>query len=114
MKVLISIFIGLAFLIASCTKKSDYEERGCAGPSPSYESDIKPIIALHCLDACCHAQGGSNGNYSNYDGLLFRVKNGTLEKRVLQVKDMPQNAEPLSDQELQTIYCWIHNGAPKN
>ena len=113
MNVLVRLFLILTVVITACEKKSVYEEKGCAGVSPTYEADVKPIVANHCLDACCHAQGGSTGNYSNYEGLLIRVKNGTLEKRVLKVKDMPQNADPLSEQELQTIYCWIKNGAPE-
>ena len=79
----------------------------------SYSTSVKAIIEANCLSSGCHGSGSSNGNLSTYDGLLIRVNNGTLSKRVLERKDMPiGNSLSLEDQK--KIKCWLESGAPKN
>ncbi len=79
----------------------------------TYMATIKSIVDSHCISSGCHHEGSPNGNYSTYEGLLIRVKNGTLSKRVLYTKDMPKNGT-LSLDDRKKIKCWIDSGAPQN
>ena len=96
-----------------CKKKNEYKNLECSSLDASYANVIRPIIDANCTSSGCHNTGSSNGNYTTYEGLLVRVNNGTLSKRVLYTKDMPKNAT-LSLDDRKKIKCWIDAGAPKN
>lgn len=96
-----------------CRKKDGLDSLNCASMDCCYTSSVKLIIETNCLSSGCHGSSSSNGNLSTYDGLLIRVNNGTLSKRVLERKDMPMgNSLSLEDQK--KIKCWLESGAPKN
>lgn len=97
----------------NCCKKDEYKNLDCTTMQVTYTSTIKAIIDANCISSGCHNAGSLNGNYTEYDGLLIRVKNGTLSKRVLYTKDMPKNGT-LSLEDRKKIKCWIDSGAPKN
>ena len=98
----------------SCGKTEDeFKNIDCSSINSSFTSVIKPIIDANCTSAGCHDANSSNGNLSTYDGLIIRVNNGTLSKRVLYTKDMPQNSS-LSTADREKIKCWLNSGAPKN
>jgi hypothetical protein len=61
----------------------------------------------------CHEAGSLNGDFSSYEGISGVAKNGTLEKRVFINKDMPP-LEPLPEEDLRKIRCWLDNGAQNN
>lgn len=112
--IIILSFFSLTLLLVSCNKNSDYKNLDCSGNHYTYENAIKKIIDANCLSSGCHGPGSANGNYSNYQGVLIRIKNGTFEKRVLNQKDMPKDAPPLSLDERRKIKCWIDAGAAEN
>ncbi|MDO9184439.1 MAG: hypothetical protein Q7W13_00390 [Bacteroidia bacterium] len=111
-KIFLSVLI-LAILIESCKKKEKEEVIDCSGVSPSYNSDIKPIINANCLSSGCHNGGSSNGDYTSYSGLKAVASSGTLESRVVTNKTMPATS-PLSLEDRKKIKCWINSGAPNN
>lgn len=96
-----------------CKKKDEYKNLNCSSINSSYTSSIKPIIDANCTASGCHGAKSPNGDYTTYEGLLIRVNNGTLSKRVLYTKDMPQNGS-LSLDDRDKIKCWLDSGAPKN
>jgi hypothetical protein len=108
---LLLLVSGLA-LINSCKKKNEYKNMDCAS-NLSYTSSIRPIIDANCTSSGCHGSRSANGDYTTYDGLLIRVKNGSLSEKVLYNKDMPKG-NPLSLDDRKKIKCWIDNGAPKD
>lgn len=102
---------------------SDCDTTGLHG-AISYCRDIKPIITTYCYgkgDQTCHvspSNQGASGNFTTYEGLYSKVKNGTLEDRVFVLKDMPpSNAnEPkkLSAADSTKLRNWIQQGAKNN
>ena len=112
-------FILFTVLIIFCTviyncKKDEYKNLDCSTISSAYTANIKPIINSNCTSSSCHGAGSSNGDYTSYAGLKAKVDNGSLDNRVLQKKDMPKNASPLSLDDRKKIKCWIEGGAPNN
>ncbi len=113
-KIVVPFSLALSlFLVEACKKKDEYANLNCASINASYKADIKPIIDANCTASGCHGTKSSNGDYTSYEGLLIRVNNGTLSKRVLYTKDMPQNGA-LSLQDRQKIKCWLNSGAANN
>lgn len=112
-KLAVFIIFLICITIINCCKKNEYKNIDCSKINASYANDIKPIIDANCVSSGCHDPASANGNYTTYEGVVARVNNGTLEKRVLINKDMPKSS-PLSIEDRKKIKCWINNGAPKN
>jgi hypothetical protein len=108
------LLYGITILMVAfgCKKRDEYKDQNCSSVNATYQNSIKPIIDRSCTLSGCHDAGSANGNYTTYEGVLARVKNGTLSKRVLYEKDMPRD-KPLSLDERKLIKCWIDNGAPE-
>ncbi len=111
-RILIAFFLMAFIILTGCTKKNEYKNLNCSSEEITYTSSIKSIIETNCTGSGCHGTGTSNGNYTTYEGLLVRVNNGTLSKRVLYTKDMPKGSS-LSLEDRKKIKCWIDRGAPK-
>ena len=89
----------------------------CDTANITYAVDIEPIISTNCATSGCHVSGGSGpGNFTTYSGLKAKVDmgvNGTVEHRVVVLKDMPLGGS-LTQDEIFKIDCWIQDGAPNN
>lgn len=89
---------------------------GCS--TISYSATIAPIITTNCATvSSCHGSGSVNGDYSAYSGLSAKVSNGTLNTRVVVVKDMttfPYVVPSLSSAQIGQIDCWIQQGGLNN
>ena len=106
----------LGLIINSCTK-----DMGVA-PKPvvavpgfcdtiTYTEDIKPIIDVQCVD--CHTKLSTSGYpLDSYELLVAKAKEGKIQLRVIDQKNMPQ-AGPLPQNELDLISCWLNNGYKK-
>lgn len=103
----------LLILMESCKKEKKEDVIDCSGVSPSYNSDVMPIINANCLSSGCHNTGSSNGDYTSYSGLKAVASSGTLESRVVTNKTMPATS-PLSLEDRKKIKCWINSGSPNN
>ena len=91
-----------------------------AGAVPDYASEVAPIIAEQC--ASCHREGGI-GPFAMDSHLMLQGWSPMI-REVLLTKRMPpmqvdpsighfENANYLSEQELQTLVHWIDAGAPR-
>ncbi len=116
------VLVGIALLmLSSCYKdneedlyKNYYSQDQCDTASVSFSKDIMPVIKGNCAISGCHVQGGAApGIFTNYNGVMDKVKNGTFEKRVLIDKNMPP-AAPLSDCQQSLIRAWLNAGSPNN
>lgn len=97
-------------------------------PCATYETEIKPIIDKGCAYSGCHSGADAGmwvpadeSDYTNYEGLLNSLENGTFAVEVIDSLTMPpaayvQDPHPkeLSQSELDIIDCWINDGYPKN
>jgi WD40 repeat protein len=92
----------------------------------SYYRDVRPILQRHCQG--CHQPAKSSGEYvmTDFDRLLSGGESGEkaivagsvedsalvhLIRPVDGQADMPKNAKPLADTEIETIVNWIAAGA---
>ena len=107
--ILTSIIVG--FSLSSCYYDNEeylYGIPECAD-SVSFKNDVQPIISSSCASSACHGadQDPLLTDYSSIsakaDRIQFRTGNGT----------MPPSG-PLSADDIQTIKCWVEQGALNN
>jgi hypothetical protein len=110
------VTVTATLLVFSC--KPDPVTYDCTGLTPTYAADVKSIIDNNCATSGCHsASSHANGkDYSTY----ALVKSGSEKNSFMGsmqhlsgYESMPKGASQLSDSLLQTISCWIENGAPE-
>lgn len=86
----------------------------CDTTDHRYSTVILPMMQAHCATPGCHdGSGGAPLNLNNYDELKIFYDNGTLQQRVITLKDMPP-AAPLPDSLIRKLSCWMDDGAPNN
>lgn len=122
------LLIGLYLLVTNgCVADELPEAAGmidCTGEQSTYETNIRDIIDNSCAYSGCHLDSAP-GNYSNFQGLRLIIEDGSFNQRVFTIKDdpvlgMPPNNAPagrpknLTEDELNTLRCWIQNGFPEN
>ena len=79
----------------------------------SYKNDIIPIIELHCAISNCH--DGSNTalpdwtNYTTVQSLAETIKTRTSNETM-----PPPERQGLKPSEIQSISCWVDDGALNN
>lgn len=116
--------LSCCFLILLCSACTFDElirpkEDSCNGVQASYELNIRQIIEETCAYAGCHPE------YSDYEGLLPVLRDGSFQSRVITLRadetlGMPPNYAPkgrpsdLSPEQLDLIRCWISSDYPEN
>jgi mono/diheme cytochrome c family protein len=139
---LLTVLLSLGLLLASCGGGSSTgpEPPPEDDPPPgenrpvSYSDDIQPIFSGNCATSGCHdSSTQQNGvNLSSYDAVMNSeglqygraiVDPGNPENSPIVDKiepnpefgvRMPENADPLSDAEIDSIRAWIEDGAENN
>lgn len=85
----------------------------CTGSTPSFSTDVMPIINTSCAQgAGCHGAGSSHGpgaltNYSQISNAGSQVLSSILNGR------MPLGPS-LSAAQIKTINCWVNGNMPNN
>ena len=105
-KIILFLFTGMIFY--GCTKKV-----GMLPCNPSYKKDVKPIVDLKCAISGCHVSGAYMGDFTTYPALKTRANNGKIKLLVIDNTTMPLNSS-LTEDQIQTIKCWLENGAKNN
>lgn len=111
---LFSITILLFLCLESCVSH-DFPTYTCTDPDISYSSEVNDIVITKCAISGCH--NGDNGDDKNWtDFSLFQSKSNIVKSRVTnRVMPPPDSpAGPLSQEEINTIACWVDQGAKKN
>jgi|ERR1019366_2577070 hypothetical protein len=86
----------------------------CSTPI-SYAGTISPLITTNCTNPGCHGVGSTNGaDFTSYSGLTVDVNNGTLNNRVVVLKNHPTFPTALPSVYINNIDCWIQQGAQNN
>lgn len=83
----------------------------------SYSKTIAPLVNLQCSSANgCHESGSQDGDFTTYDGVKEKAADGSLLKRVVTLKDMPQigSGMTLTDEERNYFALWIKQQFPNN
>ena len=127
--------VGIAFCIYGCGKSFDdsatelgliFDNPTVSGrASPSFETDISPILTQRCALAGCHvADGPEDVDLRTYATLqkggehgaiviAGNAKESELVEEIVEGK-MPPDGPPLEASEIQRIIDWINNGAQEN
>lgn len=74
----------------------------------SFSIHVKTIIDTNCVQ--CHGQGGNFPNLTTYNGIK---NNANAIKSETESRRMPQGFS-LTDEDIQTISCWVTEGALNN
>ena len=114
----LTAMIAATLVWQSCKKDEDPNDAGPAcslsNPDLSYDKNMKSIIDRYCIS--CHYSGstvaGIVGDYTTYDGIKSRLKDGKVLDRVVVKKDMPQGGG-MGQEQRDSINCWLKNGYPK-
>jgi len=116
------IVIACGLSLSSCTSAKtepiEVVETGiCDTLTPSFASDVLPVIQLNCSFGGCHDAGSASGGYvlethAQISASINSVwpamnHNGSFSP-------MPKFAAKLSDSTLQVISCWIDQGTLDN
>jgi hypothetical protein len=116
MKIYISFIILISTIIVSCTKSSPSaspmnSSLDCSVPK-TFSADAAPVFQAKCALSGCHGTGSSNGpgELTTYQK-IFNARNDIRNAVVTRL--MPQGGS-LTDAQLNSIVCWIDNGAPNN
>ncbi|APR74763.1 Chitinase [Minicystis rosea] len=113
-----------------------YEPTGlsCSGAMPSLTNDIVPITTANCSEgAGCHKAAATANGF--YDQFVMRIAEQCLDNRLMvdpgkpeqsylihkltnhnicTGQTMPKDEAMLPSDQVQILYDWICNGAPKN
>ena len=98
-------------------------EAPCDNLSPTYETDIRPIVEATCAYSGCHL-GTAPGIYTSYEGVLPQLESGSFRERVITMRadqnlGMPPDYAPsdrprdLDEEDLLLIECWLEAGFPR-
>jgi hypothetical protein len=105
------------FLVISCAK-DPISTVDCTGVTPTYTSEIRPILNASCATSGCHdaATQESNINLSSYGPASSESHNnrflGTIQHQG-GYNPMPQNSGKLSQDKIDMLTCWVQNGSPE-
>ena len=112
---ILSYFI---IIVPSCTFDAiapPEVEEFCDTLNVTYTNQIKAIVDTKCAFTNCHVSGFSSGDFSTYNNMLSRLESGLIERRAIQLKNMPPSDFPqLSTEELDVLSCWLSKGFPEN
>lgn len=119
MRKLFFAIASLGFIFSSCTYESvePKSEVVITDSVITYSKVIAPLAAAQCSKGSgCHESGSQDGDFTSYNGLKDKASDGSLLKRVVTIKDMPQLGSGYTLTEVERGYfeAWIKQGFPNN
>lgn len=81
----------------------------------SYASDVVPIINTACALSGCHVAGFASGDFTTFDAVQSRASR--VVARITSGSMPPSNTpgpSSLTDSQIETIECWVEQGAMNN
>lgn len=112
----------LALVVGACAPGTGVAQNGVSGscsasvPSscsstPSYASDVAPILASACTS--CHSAGGEQSN-KPLDSYASVARLASEVQSQLATCAMPPGSASLSSSDADKVLLWIECGAPNN
>ena len=117
MRYRISLILALLMIILTYCKYENEEElfgqEDCSTQPASLTEDVIPIININCAISGCHEPGVQAPDLTQKEII---IASAPLIKTQVQARTMPPSDAdaPLSASEIQTIVCWVDNGAQEN
>ncbi len=111
------LFLTLALCLSSCGKDT-VTMFDCSGITPTYTTDIKPILNASCALSGCHDAFSPNAGYdfSSYNSSSSGSQSGRFLGAIQQKRGylaMPNGLPKLSDDKIKLLTCWVQNGSPE-
>jgi hypothetical protein len=118
MKKVILFFAIASIGTVACSKKGSIQTFDCAGVTPKYTTEIKPILDANCATSGCHnsASKAEGLDYSNYGQAKHHATHNEFLGSIQHVsgyEQMPKGKAKLTDAQIKLISCWSQNGAPE-
>ena len=107
-----SLFV--IFLVGESCVSHDFPAYTCPDDEVSYTTTVRTLIDTKCTVEPCH---GHNPDLPNWDDLATLQDHADEVKRRVIDRIMPPDgspAGPLSQDQINTIACWVDLGAPNN
>jgi len=103
-------------ILTHCNYENEEElfgEKDCSTLPASLTEDVIPIININCAISGCHEPGVQAPDLTKKENI---IASASLIKTQVQTRTMPptDSEDPLSANEIQTIVCWVDNGAQEN
>ena len=117
----VCLLLSATLLLAGCYNDKEailYPESACVPPvSPSYQTDLVPILSAHCTS--CHSGSFASGNVllDSYAEVKKYADNGKLMGTInwsSGYSPMPKNGNKLAKCHIATLQAWITAGALNN
>ena len=105
----------LMLLGNACTYDNEedlFGENNCSSDI-SFTQKVQPIIAARCSLPGCHVSGAQPPNFSQTSTIINRaasIRNRTKNRTM----PPPTSGITLTETEIQTIDCWVQQGANEN
>lgn len=102
----------LGLLVMSCVSHDltvEGPDEPVCDPLTSWQTEILPIMQISCATSGCH-DGISRRNWTDYNEVK-QYSNAIKERTVN--RSMPFD-EPLPQDQINKIACWVDNGALNN
>jgi hypothetical protein len=96
-------------IVYSCDTRTYDEIGGVAVAHPTYTKDIKPIMDNYCVS--CHNDSGTSPDLSTYNNVK---DNADAVYSDIFSGSMPQSANKLNNNIIQTFQNWMNDGTPEN
>jgi hypothetical protein len=114
--IILSSVLAVVFIYA-CKKKS-ITTYDCAGITPTYIANIKPIMDANCATSGCHSASkkAAGIDLSSYGATKAYSSNDKFIKSIQHISGteaMPKGGSKLSEENIKLIYCWTNNGTPE-
>lgn len=79
----------------------------------SFDAAVRTIIESNCAVSGCHVAGTGRANFNQFSAIR---QNAETIKGHTQDGTMPppESGRTLTDSEVETIACWVEDGAPEN
>ena len=109
------LVICLFLSLWACTRSTVEPPTGDCVENVTYSDNVKDILDNSCAYSGCHIDNAAPGDYSSYAGLQSSIDNGLLQKRMVELQDMPPIYAPddkpksLTEDEIEIISCWVQN-----
>ncbi|WP_073097768.1 hypothetical protein [Cyclobacterium lianum] len=107
----------LACTLCYCTTENEAdllpEEERCGEQPASLAGDIIPIINQNCAISGCHILGSERVNLSVSENII-QYANQIRDFTQSGFMPAPESGKQLTDAELESVYCWVENGAMDN
>ena len=102
-------------IISACAYDNEedlFGENDC-NSTVSFAQDVQPIIEAHCAIPDCHVSGAQPPNLMQTSTIISRADR--IRDRT-QSRTMPPSSSgiTLTEAEIQTIDCWVQQGANEN